>query len=469
MKLPSLLFSDSAVFKVMPEILRLSAPLAIAQITSISIMTADFWMMGQLGAYELAAGSLGVRLYQPFYFLSLGMLSIISALVAQAIGSGRPENARRIYRQGLVLAIALSVIFMPPIIYGPDILVLLGQAPDIATSAGPFLIYTAAGFPFMLLFLTMRFFTIGHRRAGPQLAASLFALCVNLLLNPVFSYGLFGVPEMGLAGIALATTASYLAASLLLGLQIGLLPPFAASRPYHNLWRLDLAMMRQMIRIGLPSSFLVASETGMFVAAAFIIGLFGAAALAAAAITNQIAAIAFMIPLSLSQACAILVGQAAGEKNQQRVSQYGWAGGVLGAFMALPLTVLLAVFPEFLASLFLKTDDRLAFQTLQLVVPMLWIAALFQLSDAMQIIFTANLRGLNDTFAPALYGFWCFWCVGLGGGFIMAHYLSWGPVSVWGGLALGLSLNAIMLIARWHRRLTAVRQGRRALLQASVR
>ena len=108
-------------------------------------------------------------------------------------------------------------------------------------------------------------------------------------------------------------------------------------------------------------------------------------------------------------------------------------------------------------------------QTLAIVVPMLFVTALFQASDGAQIIFTANLRGLNDTRLPALYSLICFWGVGLGSGASMALYLDWGPVSVWSGLAVGLTLNAFILTGRWYRQLSLIKTGQRQLLETATR
>ena len=136
----------------------------------------------------------------------------------------------------------------------------------------------------------------------------------------------------------------------------------------------------------------------------------------------------------------------------------------------LPATPLMAMFlSSFQVLIFLRDGDVLIEQTLAIVVPMLWVTALFQASDGAQIIFTANLRGLNDTRMPAIYSLICFWGVGLGSGAYMALYLDWGPVSVWSGLALGLTINALILTGRWYRQLSLMRAGQRQLLETAAR
>ena len=454
---------------VFADLGRLALPLCIAQLASIGIMTADVVMMGQLSTLDLAAGSLAVRLYQPFYFFSLGLLSVISALVAQSLGADQPDTARRVFRQGLILSSGLGAVFMMPVLAGEQLMLFFGQSEDIAGRAADYLFWSAFGLPASLVFLTMRFFTMGHGRAGPQLLATFAGLAFNMVANPVLAYGYGPLPALGLGGIALATTLTYFVMCFCLGLIIKVNAPFAQTKPYQRWWVIDLSLMKKIIQVGWPNGFLVMSETGMFVVAAFIIGLFGAAPLAAAGIANQIAAMAFMIPLSVAQACVIRVGRSAGADHLAGVKQYGNGGIWLGFLIVIPLTCGIWLFAEQLGFLFIQPDDKLSTQTIALIIPMLWITALFQLGDSLQAIITASLRGLNDTRMPALYGFICFWIISLGSGVVMAFWLGWGPVAVWAGLGLGLTLNAAILALRWWRRLHAVEAGKISLLEVSVK
>ena len=117
---------------MLTELGRLALPLCIAQLASIGIMTADVVMMGQLSTFDMAAGSLAVRLYQPFYFFALGLLSVISALVAQSLGANQPDTARRVFRQGLILSFGLGVLFMLPVLAGEALMIMLGQGAAVA-------------------------------------------------------------------------------------------------------------------------------------------------------------------------------------------------------------------------------------------------------------------------------------------------------------------------------------------------
>ena len=156
-------------------------------------------------------------------------------------------------------------------------------------------------------------------------------------------------------------------ACLVLGSLIGLRAPFSETKPYQNWWRPDFELMKTMLKVGGPNACIVASETGMFIVAAFIVGLFGASALAAVAIANQIAAVVFMLPLSISQSCAIMVGQSAGAGRLEDVRAFGWAGGLAGLAIALPLTLLLAIYPETLHASFYAMAIRLVWKLWRLL------------------------------------------------------------------------------------------------------
>ena len=451
-------------FAQIPAVVRLALPICMAQLASIGILTSDLWMAGRLSTLDLATSALSTRLYHPFYFIALGILAVIAPLTAQALGSGDGKIARRTFRQGLIIAFVIGILSMPAVFYGSDILIFLGQDETLSRHAEPYLFWTSLGLPFTFVFLAMRFFSSGHGEPAPQLYATLLGLGLNVALNECLSQGIGPFAQMGLEGIALSTTISYIVMALTLGALIGLRAPFRQVSPYMRWWVLDFHIIKRILRIGSPNGLLVLSETGMFIIAALLIGLFGTSALAAASVANQIAAIAFMVPLSLAQAAAIRVGGAAGAGHPALVSANGNASMICGALVAIPLTLVIFIFPEFLTGLFIQPDDPLFDDVLVIAVPMLIITAIFQLSDGMQAIVTAALRGLNDTKIPAIIGLFGYWGAGIGSGAYMAFILDWGPVSIWAGLAVGLFVNAIILGIRWALRVRAIRAGKIPLL-----
>ena len=140
-------------------LVKLSIPLGIAQLISIGIMTSDIWVMGRLGSFDLAAGGLAIRYYQPFYFFALGMLVVVSSLTSQALGAGDVKTTRRVFRQGILVAIIFGFMLAIPVISGIWLLPKLGQDQELVSHASSFLIIAAFSLPLMFLFLVMRFFS----------------------------------------------------------------------------------------------------------------------------------------------------------------------------------------------------------------------------------------------------------------------------------------------------------------------
>ena len=440
-------------------LLRLAAPLAIAQIISVSIMTADFWKMAQLSAFDLAAGSLAIRYYQPFYFFGLGLLAVISPLTAQALGGRDERGVRRTFRQGLVIALGLGFLFYWPVYFGYYALPFLGQDDAVARYAASFLFYSALTLPIFFVFLVMRFFTIAMGQPMLQLYATLLTLGLNIILNELLADGYGPIPALGIEGVAIATLLSYLAANLYFLHRIHYSPAFSGFNLLSRLWVMDWQMTKRQLRIGFPNGINVMSETGMFAVAGLLMGVFGTAALAASAITNQIAATTYMIPLSIAQATAIMVGHAAGANSLQKVEMTGRTSLWTGFWLSVLMMIIVYVWRQPLLELFIRADDPLFDETLAVCLPLMIITALFQIPDGIQAVQTALLRGLNDTTIPAVIALVNFWGVGIGSAVIFGFLLGFGPAGIWAGITAGLTANWLALGWRWNWRVKQMRLG----------
>ena len=326
------------------SLVRLSIPLGIAQLISIGIMTSDIWVMGRLGSFDLAAGGLAIRYYQPFYFFALGMLVVVSTLASQALGANDMTSVRRVFRQGMTVSIVFGLLLAIPTISGIWLLPILGQDKNLVSHATPFLIISAFTLPLMFLFLVMRFFSAAYGKPYVQMLGAIIALICNLIGNELLAFGIAGVPSLGLVGIALSTAICFFVGTLSMGLIIGLRAPFRQIRPFRRLWVMDWQISRKILKVGTPNGVMVMSETGMFAVASIMMGVFGTAALAATAIATQLAGICFMIPLSIAQANAILIGRAAGSKDIQKVARMSLISFGLGLAVTSVMTLLIFLF-----------------------------------------------------------------------------------------------------------------------------
>ncbi|MGC6452662.1 MAG: MATE family efflux transporter [Candidatus Puniceispirillaceae bacterium] len=439
--------------------LRLAAPLMIGQLATIGIWTSDTIAMGQINSASLAAGALASRYYQPLFFLALGISLAVGPLVAQGLGAADERQVRRAFRQGMVVALVLGMIAAPLLLIGEEVLVLLGQDPELARLGQPFLIWSSFGLPFMFLSFVLRQFLISHQRPMPQVIALILALAANVALNEALVAGWGPLPAMGLAGIALATSIIYVLLCAGLVAYIALVPPFRASQPFRRIWVMDWRVTVRLLRIGVPIGLTIVAEAGMFIAVTFIIGVFGTAALAAAAIANQIAAVSFMIPIAVAQASTIRVGNYAGAGDRQNLIRSAGATFWIGIGVTLATTLILLIWPQQLISLFLDSGDAMFAEVLAFAVPMMVLTALFQVPDGVQAIAMSVLRGLNDTRMPGLIAIASFWITGVAVGAIAGLSAGWGPSGVWGGLLIGLSIAALLLTLRMKRALHRIKEG----------
>lgn len=445
------LYSESLLWGWLAHILptiKLSLPLIVGQVAMISIWTADIIMMGWIDANALAAGTLANRLFQPMYFIAIGLTLAVSPLTSQALGAGSRRKARRIMRQGIWIAVAYGAITIVPMWYGEPLLLMLGQDPELAIGADLFLKLLAPGIIPTYIYFVLRHYVSAHKMPMPPVVVTSIGVIINIILNAVFSYGYFGIPALGFAGIGLATSVTFTAMAIILALYIHMTPPFRFIKPFARMFRIDTKVMKQLLVVGLPIGVTLFAETGMFIVAGFYIGLYGKIAVAATGIANQIAAVTYMVPLAISQAATIRVGHEAGAKKAKPAMNAAIAGIAVTIGITLLLTVMLFIWTEFFIGLFLNPVDIDFTNVMAVAIPMVVVVALFQLADGLQCIFTAVLRGINDTRWPAVISIFSYWCVGVASGIFLAGQLDWGPIGVWWGLLLGLSAGSLFLFIR---------------------
>jgi len=439
--------------------LALALPLMLGQLMSIGINTADVIAMGQLGTTDLAAGSLAARYFQPFFFMGMGLMIAVGPLVAQGLGGKDDRLVRRLFRQGLFLALFVGVIFILPIAEGRHVLIWLGQDPSIIAHADDFLFWLGLGIPFVFVYFVSRQYVISHQRPLPQLVAAALGLIGNIIANHMLLNGIGPFPAMGLNGIALSTSVIYFLMAAGLLIYIGLSDPYRASAPFHRIWVMDWQITWRLLKIGMPIGLTIVAETGMFIAIALMIGLFGTAPLAASAIANQIAAVAFMVPLALGQASSVRVAHFAGANDRINIGRAAWSAMLAALAVTLVLTAIIALIPHQLIGLFLGAVDSMTADVIALAIPLVMITAMFQCVDGAQVIGISVLRGLNDTKWPAILSVGSFWGVGVVSGALMAFYFDGGALGLWFGLCIGLSAAALSIGWRMHKSIQRINAG----------
>jgi MATE family multidrug resistance protein len=434
--------------------LSLAWPLVLAQLTQMAIYSTDVLMLGRLGPHALAASALAVNLFFMFNFTGMGLVTACAPLIAAALGER--ENAVRDVRRSFRSALHVAILFAIPVwlaLWNADaILLALGQDPRLAAEAARFLRILQWTLLPNLLIIIFRTTLTAFGRPKVTLIVTIGGLGMNAALNWVFIFGHLGAPALGLEGSALASLATTSFMGVALALHIAMQRRMRRFHLFGRVQRVDRQRLAAMVRIGTPIALTLAFEVSVFSIAIYLMGWIDTASVAAHAIAMQIASIAFMVPLGLSQATVVRVGLAFGARDQRWI---GLAGSVslvaaLG-FMIISATTMW-LFPRDLAGLFLDASKPETARVLDLTVAFLSIAALFQLFDGAQVIGSAMLRGLQDTRVPMVFAAVGYWVFGLGGGYLLAFRWGLKGVGIWIGFALGLAVVALLMLLRWAMR-----------------
>lgn len=434
--------------------LRLAAPLVLAQLTQVAISATDVVMLGWLGPSDLAASALAVNLFFVFGFAGTGLVAAAAPLIASALGAQArsARDVRRSFRSALHIAALFTVPVWLVLLFTEPLLLLAGQDPQLSREAGRYMMIVQWSLLPHLLIVVFRILLTALDRPGVTLAVTVAGLLINAALNWMLIFGNWGAPALGLVGAAIASLVTTAAMALALAVYIYRHPGIRRRRLFGRIWRADRERLRAIARIGTPVALTMAFEISVFSAAVYLMGWIDTESVAAHAIALQIASITFMVPLGLSQATVIRVGRAYGARDPARVATAGWTSlGLAIAFMSVAALVIW-IFPEQLAGLFLDRSDPGSDRVLELAASFLGIAALFQLFDGAQVVGSAMLRGLQDTRVPMLFALFGYTLIGLGGGYWLAFAGGWQGIGVWMGLALGLATVALLMIWRWSLR-----------------
>lgn len=431
--------------------LRLAGPVVAAQLAQTSMTFVDTIMVGRLGSDALAGVALGNTVFFFVFIVSMGVVAAVGPMVAQAYGAGETDPIGRSVRQGLWLALALSVPVVLLLQNIEPVLLRLGQQPEVAARAQAYLAAISWGFLPAVGFMALRGLLEGTSRPFPVTVITFVGVGLNIVANYVLMYGRFGVPAMGLAGTGWASTIVFWILFFLLAVFVGRVAPYRDYGVFEKLGRPDPQYFREIFRIGWPIGVQYGMESGLFTVTALMMGSLGATVLAAHQIAIQSAAFTFMVPLGIGIAASVRVGQAAGRGQFAEVRQAGFVGIGLAALAMSGAAVLFWTAPRAIVALYLDLDASNA-PVVSLAVTLLGVAAVFQVFDGVQVSAAGALRGLKDTRVPMVIGFVAYWAVGLSAGYLLGFRLGWGAVGLWWGLVIGLASAAILLTWRFGRR-----------------
>ena len=430
----------------LPRLLKLAAPLIVNNLALAGMGLADTLMSGAIGAEAQAAVGVGHGAWMLFFLFALGTLMAISPIGATHMGAGRGHLIGRYARQGFWLSLILSAIVIALVVFvavpGLDV---IGIAPDVSPLAGGYLFAIVTGAPGGFAYLVLRYTTEGIGWTRPVMFVAISALPVNVFANWVLMFGNLGAPTLGAvgAGYGSAITMWYMFFALLL----------------YMMWRKDYRRfeiftfgrgprwkeMREILALGLPIMVSIIAEAGLFGGVMLIMGTLSAQIAAAHLVATNYATTMFMVPMGLNSATTVLVGNAVGRGEFALARYRGFLGiASCAAFMFVSATGLL-IFRETIVGWY--TDDPEVFS---IAISLLFVGAIFQVSDGIQVGAAGALRGLHDTRKPMLLTFVSYWLIGFPLSFVAAITLRLSPQMIWVGFVAGLTVAAVLLVARFQ-------------------
>ena len=430
--------------------LGLAAPIAALQTGLILQGTVATLFAGRLGAPAIATVGLAGSTYFMILIAAFGILLGIDPLSARAFGAGRRDECAEVLVHALAVALLAAVPVFAALSVSGRFLAAIGIESSLAASTAAYLRILRWGLFPALLFTACRQYLQTLSITWPQLAAVLAADVVAAGLDYGLMFGHFGLPALGVQGAAWAMLAAY-------GVMLVVVAAATVGQVRRSGWRwhgLRPALLWELVRLGVPAAGQMVAESGAFCLTSLLCGRMGAVASAAHQIVLNLAGLSFMVPLGVSHAAAVRVGQGLGHHRPDRAVRSGWAALALGvAFMS--LTCLAYIFlPR--AILGLYTTDA---AVLSLGIKLLAVAGVFQVFDATQVVMTGALRGLGETRVPMLANAVGYWAVGLPVGVSLALVSGWGAFGLWIGLCLGLCSVAVALLWVWRGRAAALWRG----------
>lgn len=417
----------------------------LSQLGHVMMGVADNVMVGHIGAKQLAAAGLANVAFNVLLLFGIGVSYAMTPLVAAADGEQDTHKVNETLRHGLVINVTTGIVLVLLVMAAKHLLYHLDQPVEVIALSIPYLeIITVSILP-VLVFQTYRQFSEGLSNTWIPMVIVLSCNLVNIGLNYVLINGYFGFPALGLNGAGWATLISRVVMGVAIVMFIYMSPAFRAYRPAFRFGKYSRDLFSKMLHIGIPAGAQFIFEVAAFDFSLVMMGWLGTQALAAHQIAINLATISFMTTSGLAAAATIRVSNELGKGNYRQARQSAFV--LLG--MALTLMSVWAIIFLFgrNALPYLYVDD---IDVIAMAGPLIVIAGLFQLSDGTQVVVIGALRGLQDVKVPSILILISYWVIGLPLGYWLGFRAGLGPVGIWTGLLIGLTLTASAMLWRFH-------------------
>jgi len=434
--------------------LKLAAPVILGMLGHTFVGFVDNVMVGQLGTAQLAAVSLGNSFVFVAMSLGIGFSTAITPLLAEADTSKDFAGGKSAFKHGLVLCTILGILLFLVVYLSKPLLYIMKQPPEVVDLAVPYLDLVALSLVPLIIFQAFKQFSDGLSMTKYPMYATIVSNIINVVLNYMFIFGKFGCPELGIVGAAYGTLISRVVMVLHLWWILKRKEKSKAFVTQIKFFVLEKLMLKKLISLGTPSAMQMFFEVAIFTAAIWLSGLLGKNPQAANQIALNLSSITFMFAVGLSVTAMIRVGNQKGLGHFIQLRRIAFSIFLLAFLFACCFAAIFALFHNELPKLYVDFDDAKNYQdnyeVVGIAAQLMIAAAIFQISDSIQVVVLGALRGLQDVKIPTLITFVAYWLIGFPVSFFLGKEEAYGSFGIWLGLLVGLSSAAILLWLRFN-------------------
>ena len=434
--------------------LKLASPVMLGMVGHIMVSFADNIMVGQLGAKELAAVSLGNSFFFIAMSLGVGFATAITPLVAEADSSKNIQGVKNSLKHGLILCTFISLALLIGIFVSLPLMEKMNQPQDVVLLAMPYLKIIAISLVPLVIFEGLKRFSDGLSKTKYPMYAAVFSNGINIVLNYLLIFGMLGFPKLGIVGAGIGTLISRVLMVLFILIIFFKKEKIRIYFSNLNFKITEKAVFKKIFDIGIPSALQMLFEVGIFTAAIWLSGTLGKIYQAANQIAFNLSAITFMVGVGLGVAAMIRVGNQKGLSDFLSLRRIAISVFMLTILIEIVFAVIFLVYNEWLPTIYLETNnpEKLVENTEVILIAskLLVIVALFQIFDGLQVAILGALRGMQDVKIPTLIAFISYWVIGFPLCYYLGLYTPLKSTGIWIGLLVGLASASLLLYLRFN-------------------
>ena len=429
------------------QLVKVAIPAIMAQLAQMALGVSDILMAGNYSANALAAVGTGFNVFIVIFSFFMGLMIALNPMVSHYNGQGKFKLIGKTFQLGFFMAILFGSISIVILNFAGELLSFAGVPESIVTTTSDYLSSLSWGVISVYLFLALRSGNEGLFSTKAIMICSFLAIPFNIVLNYWFIFGGYGLEAMGAVGVGYATSIVWTLLFVFLAIFTFRNKAFENLNIFKEITIPSKALTKEYFQIGTPIALGMLMEIAMFGGIGILIARYGEQLTGAHQIAMNIASVAFMVPLGLSVAVTARVGYWLGKERYGQVRLAGYCGiGVSLIFQTIIVTIML-LFRYQLVGLY--SDDQ---AIIEIAAGLIFLAAIFQFSDGLQVNSAGSLRGMKDTTIPMIYMAISYWLVGMPLGYYLAEYQDMSAAGYWIGIIAGLTVAAVLLLARFIRK-----------------